>query len=33
MHRDVLQLARRLGLRSTFDAPYLAIADDLDCEF
>jgi predicted nucleic acid-binding protein len=32
-HRDALRLARRLGLRSTYDAHYLALADDLDCEF
>jgi predicted nucleic acid-binding protein len=32
LHRDALRLARRLGLRSTYDAHYLAIADDLDCE-
>jgi predicted nucleic acid-binding protein len=33
LHRDALRLARRLGLRSTYDAHYLALADDLDCEF
>ncbi len=33
MHRDALRIARRLGLHSTYDAHYLAIADDLDCEF
>jgi Predicted nucleic acid-binding protein, contains PIN domain len=32
-HRDALRLARRFGLRSTYDAHYLALADDLDCEF
>lgn len=32
LHRDALRLARRLGLRSTYDAHYLALADDLDCE-
>jgi predicted nucleic acid-binding protein len=32
-HRDALRLARRHGLRSTYDAHYLALADDLDCEF
>jgi predicted nucleic acid-binding protein len=33
LHRDALRLARRLGLRSAYDAHYLALADDLDCEF
>jgi predicted nucleic acid-binding protein len=33
LHRDALRIARRLGLRSTYDAHYLALADDLDCEF
>jgi predicted nucleic acid-binding protein len=33
LHRDALRLARRLGLRSTYDAHYLALAAALDCEF
>lgn len=33
MHRSALRIAQRLGLRSTYDAHYLAVAEELDCEF
>lgn len=33
LHLSALRIAQRLGLRSTYDAHYLAAAEQLDCEF
>ena len=33
LYREALRIAQRLTLRSTYDAHYLAVAEDLDCEF
>lgn len=33
IHRSALQLAMQLGLRSAYDAHYLAVAEELQCEF
>lgn len=33
LHLSALKIAQRLDLRSTYDAHYLAVAQQLDCEF
>lgn len=33
LHLSAMRIAQRLGLRSTYDAHYLAVAEKLDCEF
>jgi len=33
LHRSALFLSRQLGLRSSYDAHYLAAATEMDCEF
>ena len=33
IHRAAIELAQRLGLRSAYDAHYLAVAEELGCEF
>jgi len=33
IHDDALTLARELGIGATYDAHYLALAKQLDCDF